>query len=190
MPKLKAKKGFTLVELLVVIAIIGFIASVAMYALNSARMESRDAQRLAGMETIKKALDLYYDDNKRYPVIQAYNYPVAGSPNNFCTQLWCKEGYSAATWTLEKYLEPYLPQLPREPLGNQQTVYRYFYKAIAGNDQVYGLAIALESPKYNSLESNDNGALPGWYEIGEMVQDCKKASTPVGAAWSGAISCP
>ena len=49
----KQKKGYTLIEIIVVIAIIGFIISTAMYALNSARIKSRDAKRMADVKQIK-----------------------------------------------------------------------------------------------------------------------------------------
>ncbi len=63
----KNKNGFTLIELLVVISIIGFIAVASMIAFNSARMGSRDAQRIANIGQISKALDLYYDKYSHWP---------------------------------------------------------------------------------------------------------------------------
>ncbi len=59
--------GFTLIELLVVIAIIGLLASVVLVALNSARMKSRDARRVADMNQVAKALELFYNDYAAYP---------------------------------------------------------------------------------------------------------------------------
>ncbi len=64
--KLK-QKGFTLIELLVVISIIGLIASVALVALNSARMKARDARRKSDLRQIANALELYLDKNGSYP---------------------------------------------------------------------------------------------------------------------------
>lgn len=68
--KLKANftfSGFTLIELLVVIAIIGFIATLAVTAFNSARIQGRDAQRAADVSTIVKALNFYLDSNQGFP---------------------------------------------------------------------------------------------------------------------------
>ena len=60
---LKTKKGFTLIELLVVVAIIGLLASVVLASLNTARAKGRDAKRLADLEQIRSALQLYWTDN-------------------------------------------------------------------------------------------------------------------------------
>jgi prepilin-type N-terminal cleavage/methylation domain-containing protein len=59
--------AFTLIELLVVIAIVGLLSSVVFASLNSARAKARDAQRLASVREIQKALEMYYADFGRYP---------------------------------------------------------------------------------------------------------------------------
>ena len=65
---LRASKGFTLIELLVVIAIIGILSSVVLASLNSARVKARDVRRLSDIDSLKKALALYSNDNNAYPV--------------------------------------------------------------------------------------------------------------------------
>jgi prepilin-type N-terminal cleavage/methylation domain-containing protein len=59
----KAKQGFTLIELLVVISIIGLLSTLAMVALNNARIRSRDAKRLADMNAVSTAMQLYAESN-------------------------------------------------------------------------------------------------------------------------------
>lgn len=70
MLKVKSKRnlGFTLIELLVVIAIIGVLAAVVLVSLNSARQKSRDARRIADIRQVMTAMELFYNDNNRYPI--------------------------------------------------------------------------------------------------------------------------
>lgn len=67
----RSKKGFTLIELLVVIAIIGILASIILASLNSARIKSRDARRIADVKEIQLALELYFNSNNAYPTAQS-----------------------------------------------------------------------------------------------------------------------
>lgn len=59
--KKHGQKGFTLIELLVVIAIIGILASIVLASLNTARKKSRDARRIADLNQIRLAQELYFD---------------------------------------------------------------------------------------------------------------------------------
>lgn len=63
----KKGEGFTLIELLVVVAIIGLLSTLSMVALNSARMKSRDARRVADIKQIQTALELLYAEKSSYP---------------------------------------------------------------------------------------------------------------------------
>lgn len=51
----------------VIVVIGGLLASVTLLALNSARAKSRDAKRLADVRQLQSALELYYNDQNRYP---------------------------------------------------------------------------------------------------------------------------
>jgi len=65
---MKSKQtGFTLIELLVVIAIIGLLSTLAVVALNNARLKSRDAKRVADVKQIQTALELYFNECNGYP---------------------------------------------------------------------------------------------------------------------------
>lgn len=59
-------RGFTLIELLVVIAIIGILASVVLASLNSSRGKAVDAAKVAQVEEVIKALEIYNIDNGHY----------------------------------------------------------------------------------------------------------------------------
>lgn len=61
------RQGFTLIELLVVIAIIGILSTMAIIALGSARIKSRDAKRVADIRQLISAMELFYNDATVYP---------------------------------------------------------------------------------------------------------------------------
>ena len=61
------RNGFTLIELLVAIAIIGTLASVVLASLNGARVKAREATRASQLAEVRKALELFYLSNGRYP---------------------------------------------------------------------------------------------------------------------------
>lgn len=101
------KRGFTLIELLVVIAIIGMLSSVVLASLNTARAKSRDARRIADLNQIRTALEMFYSDNGYYP-------------QSNCG--WDCNGYrysSNSSWaSLATDLSPYLSSLPLDPLNS------------------------------------------------------------------------
>ncbi|OGE80071.1 MAG: hypothetical protein A3A83_01955 [Candidatus Doudnabacteria bacterium RIFCSPLOWO2_01_FULL_48_57] len=66
--KLKQKpNAFTLIELLVVISVIGFLASVIMVSLNSARVKARAARAAGDLRQLANVLSLYLADQGVYP---------------------------------------------------------------------------------------------------------------------------
>ncbi|PIR74862.1 MAG: hypothetical protein COU35_00100 [Candidatus Magasanikbacteria bacterium CG10_big_fil_rev_8_21_14_0_10_47_10] len=62
------KYGFTLIELLVVIGIIGLLSVLSVIALGSAREKARDAKRVADLEKMQSALELYFIAHNEYPL--------------------------------------------------------------------------------------------------------------------------
>jgi len=61
-------KAFTLVELLVVIAIIGIITVLSASAFKNVQFKARDSRRKSDLDSIAKALNMYFADNNQYPL--------------------------------------------------------------------------------------------------------------------------
>jgi len=129
------KKGFTLVELLVVISIISLLASFSIVSLGQARVKARNANRLGEMNNVRKALQLYYDNNLEYPIVAC---SIDGSDND-----WSGGNYQGATNDcyndLSDYLEPYIRKMPSDPFGRGDFEYRY-----VSNGSVFRIFFKLE----------------------------------------------
>lgn len=150
----RASSGFTLIELLVVIAIIGLLASVVLASLNSARAKARDARRVADIKQVQLALELYYDDNGRYPL-------PSGSTG-------CAGGSSSAVCRLSTALSPnYIPTVPNDPLfTNTSSNYRYWIDNTS-NPQAYTILIRSDS-NTSWCKINQGSGYPGW----QGIQNC------------------
>ena len=87
--KVKYKKitGFTLIELLVVISIIGFLASMAVFALNVARVKAKEARCRADLKQILTAIDVKRDEQNKV---------LMGVTGSGCTACYCSP-YDEAT---------------------------------------------------------------------------------------------
>ena len=159
--KFKAK-GFTLIELLVVISIIALLSSIVLASLSSARSKARDSQRIQEIKQIQTALELYRQDNGRYPA--SYNGSGCGatSPNtSWCNSIqsvsgghWIREGSS----NLSKYFgsDPVDPKPASSPGWTPVKGGTYFYYSSAsyGRQDWYMIVYGLENPN-SLLESQD-----------------------------------
>lgn len=66
----KLNRGFTLVELLIAISLIGILTGVLLAVLNprGIQAKARDSQRISDLSKVKVALELYFADNRSYPI--------------------------------------------------------------------------------------------------------------------------
>lgn len=136
--KSNSRKGFTLIELLVVIAIIGLLATLSIVALNSARMRARDVRRKADLKQIYNALQMYYDENGKYPTAGACAY---GS-NCYISS------YSGKNWFTA--LSPWMSTQPMDPTNNLASPwidghYSYTYGNVTLDGQGFDLWGQLEN---------------------------------------------
>lgn len=150
------QKGFTLIELLVVISIMALLSSIILVTNRKVRATSRDAQRIATLQQIQKALEFYYEDNGHYP--DSTTYP------DFL--FW--PHISA----LQPYLDPYMGTIP-DNIGVLNAYYvaapRDDYLITGGapcirlNAGAYLMMLELEKP--NPITTQDVGADPTTYDI-------------------------
>ncbi|MFH1822138.1 MAG: prepilin-type N-terminal cleavage/methylation domain-containing protein [Patescibacteria group bacterium] len=143
------KKGFTLIELLVVIVIIGILATLATVALGSARTKARDARRVSDIKQIQTALELFYNENTRYPSTTAV---------------------AAASAVLSSQLTTYMPNVPDDPNEPDCNVVAYTnYMYTPRNSS--GVLDITASPSSYSIEYCLAGA------TGEVLAGYNTAST-------------
>jgi len=60
--------GFTLIELLIVIIILGVLSALISGNFFTSLKKGRDARRKADLEQIQRALEMYYEDKRAYPI--------------------------------------------------------------------------------------------------------------------------
>lgn len=63
-----SKKGFTILEILVVLAIAGMILSFTIVNIRETRKRSRDSRREEDIKQIQNALNIYANNNRKYPI--------------------------------------------------------------------------------------------------------------------------
>lgn len=152
---MKNKKGFTLIELLVVIAIIGLLSTLAVVALNNARIKSRDARRVSDIKQTQTALELYLNDVGHYPEPPAATEACAdavGDLDTCCISSGTAAIQTACTGTT------YMAQVPSDPLNN--ATYYYLYAQALGDDSTYQLTYELEGPTAGITSGERHTATP------------------------------
>lgn len=139
-------RGFTLIELLVVIAIIGLLASIVLASLNSARIESRDARRIADLHNIRTALELFYSEYGFYP-LERDQTACGGWGNRSSSGIAACGGKK---WlTADPNFDKYMPSVPVDPINQpwyaEDNQYTYTYtRDTATGAKDYDLRALLE----------------------------------------------
>ncbi len=61
------RRGFTLIELMIVIVILGILMGTILPRLTGAQSRARDTARIADLNNISQALEVYFSDSGEYP---------------------------------------------------------------------------------------------------------------------------
>jgi len=144
---MKIKSGFTLIELLVVIMILGILAALISGNFFTSLKKGRDAKRKGDLEQTQRALEMYYEDKKAYPVTAGLTFGSKFCENNPC-------GASDKV---------YMQKVPNDPISGKS----YQYLSSDGAD--YKLFACLE----NNLQILPYNSLSGSPTISCATQ-CKK----------------
>ena len=138
-------KGFTLIELLVVIAIIGILATVITVAVSSARKKARDASRQSDFKNLSTALEMYNNDNGKYP-----------------------NGNWGTAQSLTSSLVPdYISKIPEDPKFTEAGWYNYSYKYWSDGSKFVLLTRRETEPHtfVNCWFEWGSGGSGGWYAV-------------------------
>jgi len=117
------RKAFTLIELLLVIIILGVLATLIIGNFFTSLKKGRDARRKGDLEQIQRALEMYYEDKKAYPVTAGLTLGGKLCENNPC-------GASDKV---------YMQKVPNDPISGKN----YEYLSADGTD--YKLFACLEN---------------------------------------------
>jgi prepilin-type N-terminal cleavage/methylation domain-containing protein len=146
---MKKNKGFTLIELLVVITLIAILSGVILSVINigGIRQKTRDARRAADLRKVQTALELYFAQNREYPVSATWEVLSNASPGYVASKI--KGSYIAV-----------IPTDPSTAVGANpctSTNLGYWYIGSAGK---YVIAANMEVT--TSASASLCSALNGW----------------------------
>lgn len=154
----KFLKGFTLIELLVVIAIIAILAGLVIIRISEANKNARDSKRLADVDQIQKALEMYKIKNGQYP----------GNTDNDCSG-W-DTGFNGGQGSGDQFIQPLITsgemsQVPGDPTSTGNCAgYRYY--------------------RYSAGTSGCNASSGAFYVLGIADLETSSGVHPSSKGWS------
>lgn len=157
--KLNNNSGITIVEVLLTMTVISLVIGSLLYFFDpvNAIKSSRDQKRLSDLQTLDRAINEYFFDNRRYPgtsaVVYVSNVLPTGSTSPF---------QNASGGWIGVNLSKYFVKMPVDPLNENPNFYYYTYSTTS-----YELNAVLEnSPE---LMTGDGGNDINRYELGNNL---------------------
>lgn len=174
--KNKRDSGFTIVELLIVIVVIAILAAISIIAYNGIQTRAKDVSRVAKINDIAKALELYKADKGEYPRVLD-----ASSSESVCgsqTENW---GHCDRLKLLTDALAPYasVELLSLSNAANNGIHLFYYTTQAIDNYQTYGIYMLVEG----DAGKNDGGYFANMYEVGQKPRYCMSKYTGTDASW-------
>lgn len=123
--------GFTLIELLVVIAIIGVLTGIGVTSFSSAQVKGRDTSRKSDLNTIRLALEQYFNKNGSYPCATAAG--TGACTTNSTTYYAIPSNWAA----LVNSPNNFVTDLPIDPRSGTCQVYYYGARVLSGSTKAY-----------------------------------------------------
>ncbi len=139
------KRGFTLIELLVVMAIIGILSTLSIASYRTSQVKGRDAQRKANLRQIATALEMYYNDKGKYPLVE--NGKIKACGGVACD--WGTGDFTEAGTT-------YMKLVPKDPLSSGRD---YLY--VTTDQRRFQLFAALENTDDKAVNPGISGKICG-----------------------------
>lgn len=133
--KKSINKGFTLVELLIVMVILGILTTIVASSFSSSQEKARDTRRKSDLQSVTKALEVYFNDYSNYP------------PSNGSGSL---TDYSWGEAFIDTNDTTYMVKLPEEKTSARN----YYYVTEGGQNQTYAIFARLENDQDKDIPVN------------------------------------
>lgn len=140
----KKQGGFTMIELLVVIVILGILSVIGLGSFSSSQMKARDSKRKTDLRTMGDALELYYNDNGRFPDSDSSG-GIMG-----CGAAAAEACVPGQIWQNTTNGTTYMVQMPQDPSGGKY----YYMTSLTGT--YYQIYARLENERDRDIPKDGN----------------------------------
>jgi len=161
----KNNRAFTIIELIVVIAIIVILAGIVVVGVNKFLKNARDSRRIADLQNIQKAIEMYRADKGYYPDQNDYgekspNYqgPWGGGPD----YSYFDQNSNGINFLDPLVQEGYLPASVIDPINDVYHTYWYWKFEDWGGCTGNWISIATFGMETGKGANMDNDCLASW----------------------------